>query len=278
MCNAEQQGVEMELTFPYQLDRIRDGILAQEAVLREIAQCFADVISTGGLVHIYAVGHSRIAVEEFCVRMGALTGFHPLLSQALANFTDVVGADSLRLNQAIEKIEGLGAKILDEFEFAADEPLIVVSATGQTQAAVDMALEFNRRYPRNPLVAITSLEQSREAAPKHSSGKTLYHVTKQAERGFLIDNCMPVGDVSITVEGQEHAYKVCPLSSIGALTIVQSLNELLIRELMRRGHRHLVLQNMHLGQTQVNYDEWLTDQRTRYAKALSNPARLTPIL
>jgi uncharacterized phosphosugar-binding protein len=269
---------KMEFTFPHQLDRIRNGVLAQEAILREVAKCFADAIASGGLVHIYANGHSRIAVEELCVRMGALTGFHPLLSHALANFTDVVGADGLRLNQAIEKVEGLGAKILDEFEFAAGEPLIVVSATGQTQAAVDIALEFNHRYPHNPLIAITSLEQSRDAAPKHSSGKTLYHVTQQAETGYLIDNCMPAGDVSITVEGPEHAYKVCPLSSIGVLTVVHSLNELTIRELVRRGHKHLVLQNMHLGETQVNYDEWLADQRRRYAKALSNPARLTPVL
>ena len=98
-------------------------------------------------MHVYANGHSRVTVEELCVRMGALTGFHPLLSNALANFTDVVGADSLRITQAIEKMEGLGATILDEFEFAANEPLVVVSATGQTQAAVDIALEFNRRYP-----------------------------------------------------------------------------------------------------------------------------------
>jgi len=267
----------MEFVFPHQLDRIRDGILAQKAILGEVAARFADTIAGGGLVHIYANGHSRIAVEELCVRMGALTGFHPLLSHALANFTDVVGADGLRLNQAIEKVEGLGAKILDEFEFAAGEPLIVVSATGQTQAAVDIALEFNRRYPQNPLVAITSLEQSRDAAPKHSSEKTLYHVVQQAKNGYLIDNCMPSGDVSITVEGREQAYKVCPLSSIGALAVVHSLNELTIRELARRGQKHLVLQNMHVGETHVNYEEWLADQRRRYAKALSNPARLAPI-
>lgn len=265
----------MSLTFPHQLDRIRDGILAQKVLLCKVAECFADVIGTGGLVHVYANGHSRIAVEELCVRMGALTGFHPLLSHALANFTDVVGADGLRLNQAIEKIEGLGAKILDEFELAANEPLIVVSATGQTPAAVDIALEFNRRYPHNPLVAITSLKQSRTATAKHSSGKTLYHAVQQAEKGYLIDNCMPAGDVSTSVEGSEHAYKVCPLSSIGALTVVHSLNELTLRELVQRGHKHFVLQNMHVGQTQVNYDDWLADQRKRYAKALSNPARLT---
>jgi uncharacterized phosphosugar-binding protein len=157
-----------------------------------------------------------------------------------------------------------------QMEFAAGEPLIGVSATGQTQAAVNIAFEFNRRYPHNRPIAITSLDQSRDAAPKHSSGKALYHVVKQAEKGYLVDNCMSAGDVSVTVEGREQEYKVCPLSSIGALTVAHSLNELTIRELVRRGHKHLVLQNMHLGQTQVKYEEGLANQRRRYAKALSN--------
>jgi len=258
-----------------QLDRIRDGVLAQESTLMAVAKCFADAIAVGGLVHVYANGHSRVTVEEMCVRMGALTGFHPLLANALANFTDVVGADSLRLNQAIERVEGLAANILNEFEFSPNEPLVVVSATGQTQAAVDIALEFTHRYPDNPLIAITSLVQSRDARPKHSSGKTLYHVVTRAKRGFLLDNCMPMGDVSVTVKGGE-TYRVCPLSNIGALTLVHSLNELTIQELDARGVKHHVLQNMHLGATQVNYDEWLRDQRRRYARALSNPNRLDP--
>ena len=264
-----------ELTFPYQLDGIREGVLAQRTILQQVAVHFADAISAGGLVHIYANGHSRIAVEEACVRMGALTGFHPLLPNALSNFTDVVGADSLRLNQAIERVEGLGAHILDEFEFAAGEPLVVISATGQTTAAVDIAREFNLRYPGNPLIAITSLAQSRDGQPKHSSGKTLFHVVNEAQRGFLLDNCMPLGDVSVTVKGQE-IYRICPLSSIGALTLIHSLNELTLRELDARGIRHHVLQNMHLGSTQVNYDQWLRDQRQRYARALVNPNRLVP--
>lgn len=268
----------MKLTFPANLDRVRDGVQQQELTLRDVAGLLADTLQRGGCVHIYANGHSRITVEELCIRMGALTGFHPLLSHALSNFTDVIGADGLRINQAIEKVEGLGAKILDEYDFAAGEPLIVVSATGQTQAAVDIAIAFIQRYPDNPIIAICSLEQSRTAPPKHSSGKTLYHVVNDAKRGYLIDNCMPMGDVSVTVDqpGGE-AYHVCPLSSIGALTIIHSLNELTIRTLAERGVKHHVLQNMHLGQTQVNYDQWLADQRKRYARALSNPDRLEPV-
>jgi uncharacterized phosphosugar-binding protein len=98
----------------------------------------------------------------------------------------------------------------------------------------------------------------------------------EARRGFLLDNCMPMGDVSITVEGNE-TYRVCPLSNIGALTLVHSLNELTIQELVAREVKHHVLQNMLLGRTQVNYDDWLADQRRRYARALSNPNRLEPV-
>ena len=175
--------------------------------------------------------------------------------------------------QAIEKVEGLGAKLLDEFEIAPNEPLIVVSATGQTAAAVDIALEFTRRHPENPIIAIASEQQAREGAPKHSSGKTLYHVIRSAARGYFLDNGMPMGDVSTTIQGQTGTYKVCPLSSIGALTIVQSLNELTAQALDARGVKPVVLSNMHLGDTVDNYNAWLSDQRRRYARALWNPHR-----
>ena len=81
---------------------------------------------------------------------------------------------------------------------------------------------------------------------------------------------MPYGDLSVTIEGQTGTYDVCPLSSIGALTIVQSLNELTIRELDSRGVRHHVLRNMHLDETKDSYELWVRDQRRRYARAINN--------
>jgi uncharacterized phosphosugar-binding protein len=221
---------QVELTFPQQLSRVHDALIAQTDTLRTVAGLFADAIGAGGLVHVYANGHSRVTVEELCVRMGALTGFHPILPTVLTTFTDVVGASGLRVAQAVEKVEGLGAKLLDE---------------------VDVA-------------------PASTAPPKHSSGKTLYHVAKEARLGFFLDNGMPMGDVTTTIEGQTGTYRVCPLSSIGALSIVHSLNELTIRTLDQRGIQHHVLANMHLGQTQDNYDAWLADQRRRYAGALYN--------
>jgi uncharacterized phosphosugar-binding protein len=263
--------MDREFTFPFQLDRVRDCLLAQSETLHKVAEVYTDAIAAGGVVHVYANGHSRLAVEELCVRMGALTGFHPLLSAPLSTFTDVVGPSGLRVAQAIEQVEGLGARILDEVAIGEGEPIVIVSATGQTAAAVDIALEFNRRFSANPLIAIASLAQASQAPPKHSSGKTLHHVVTEAKVGFFLDNGMPLGDLTTTVSGKTGTYSVCPLSSIGALSIVQSLNELTIRALDRRGIRHHVLANMHLGQTQNNYDAWLADQRRRYSRALYGP-------
>jgi uncharacterized phosphosugar-binding protein len=266
------------LTFPDQLDRVKAGVLAQEETLVEVAELYAEAIANGGLVHVYANGHSRLAVEEMVIRMGALTGFHPILAAGFVTFTDVIGPNGIRINQGMEKFEGVGAMLLDEIDFGPHDVLIVISATGTTGAAVDMALAFNGRYPHHPLVALTSFVQARDAKPKHSSGKNLYHIVQEAERGYLLDNCMPLGDVSVTVEGEYDTYHVCPLSSIGALTIVQSMNELTIRALDRRGVKHHVLQNMHLGNTQETYDAWVRDQRQRYALATYNPNRVEPFL
>jgi hypothetical protein len=57
---------------------------------------------------------------------------------------------------------------------------------------------------------------------------------------------------------------------------IQSLNELTARELDSRGHRPIVLQNMHLGGYGVNYDEWLGDQRRRDSMSRHHPQRVLP--
>ncbi|MBS0027693.1 SIS domain-containing protein [Chitinophaga sp. 22321] len=267
----------MKLTFPYQLETIQQKIFQQEEILKQVAGLYADAIEHGGLIHVYANGHSRVTVEELCIRMGALTGFRAILSTGLTTFTDVVGSNGLRLNQFFEKVENSGAALLDEIDFGPHDVLLVVTATGTTAAAVDVAQEFIKRYPSLPIVALSCAEQSKNAPAKHSSGLNLWAVIEKAERGYFIDNAMPTGDLSTEVAAPERTYKICPLSSIGALTVVQSLNELTLQALTERGIAHFVLQNMHLNDTSVNYDSWLRDQRRRYAKATNNEEAVKPM-
>jgi len=264
------------LTFPQQLERIRLALCAQESALQAVASCYADAIASGGLVHLYANGHSLMTVCETVVRMGALTGFRGVLADGLTRFADVVGSNGIRVNQHFEKYESIGDKLLDEIDFGPKDVLTVISATGQTQAAVDTALAFTRRYPHLPLVVIACREQAASAPAKHSSGKTLFHVVQEARNGHFLDNGMPVGDLTTSIQGKTGSYRVCPLSSLGAISVSQCLNELTARELDRRGVVPVILQNMHLNQTQVNYDEWLRDQRRRYAHALHHQQSAPP--
>ena len=264
-------------SFLDQLDRVRAVMSAQANILQQVAAIYADAIAAGGVVHVYANGHSRLAVEEMCIRMGALTGFHPILQVGITTFTDVIGPNGIRLCQTLEKVEGLGAQLLNEYDIAPGEPLVVITATGTTAAAVDIAREWVRRYPENPIIGLCSREQSTKAAPKHSSGENLHQIIDRAKRGFLIDNAMPLGDTSVIVKGTTDTYPICPVSSLGAITVVQCLNELTLRELDRRGIAHHVLRNMHLKNTADTYDLWIRDQRARYARTLNNPAAVLPV-
>jgi hypothetical protein len=58
---------------------------------------------------------------------------------------------------------------------------------------VDIALEFSKRYPSLPMVAISCAEQSKNAPVKHSCGMNLWHIIEKAEKGYFIDNGMPSG-------------------------------------------------------------------------------------
>ncbi len=271
------QKKEIVLTFPEKLDILKNGLLAQKELLQKVSELYSDAIMDGGVIYNYANGHSRLSVEEATIRMGALTGFYGILQAGLTSFTDVVGANGIRVNQTIEKIEGLAASVLDEYQIGPKDVMVVITATGTTGAAVDMAIEFNKRYPNHPLVAIASKEQSTKAATKHSSGKNLIHVIGGAKNGYFIDNSMPYGDLSVTIEGELDTYQVCPLSSVGALSVVQSLNELTVRELDRRGYHHHILRNMHISNTSNNYNEWIEDQHKRYSRAIYNPNKVEPL-
>ncbi|NMH87967.1 sugar isomerase domain-containing protein [Flavivirga algicola] len=267
----------MNLEFPDQLDKIKEGLRAQENELKEVARIYADAIASGGMVHVYANGHSRQSVEETVIRMGALTGFNPILTDAIITFNDVTGPNGIRVDQFYEKVEGIGKILLKEVQFGPKDVLVVVTATGTTAAAVDMALEFSKQYPGLKIVGIASKVQSAGAAVKHSCGKNLIHIIEENPNGYFIDNSMPYGDLSVKIEGKTDTYHVCPLSTVGAISVAQCLNELTVRELDHRGIKHHVLRNMHIADTTDNYDEWLDDQRKRYALGTYNPNRVIPI-
>jgi uncharacterized phosphosugar-binding protein len=148
-------------------------------------------------------------------RYGSFPGFHPIVELSMSNHHQVVGSNGQRQAMFIENAEGLGAVILDNFQLKAGlDVMMVVSAGGTNAVPVEVALEAKGRGL--PVIAITSLEHSRQASSKHSSGRRLFEVAD-----FVIDTCTPPGDAAVRIAGLEAP--VGPLTTVASVTIVNMI-------------------------------------------------------
>jgi uncharacterized phosphosugar-binding protein len=203
-----------------------------DAIEDATRRCF-EIIAKGGLVHLFGSGHSRIPVEEMFPRYGSFPGFHPIVENSLSNYHQVVGANGLSQAMFIENVEELGRVILDNFRFDPSlDLIIVVSSSGTNAVPVEVALEARRRDVY--VIALTSLDHSRRAKSRHSSGKRLFEVAD-----LTIDTCTPAGDAGITIEGLD--VPVGPLSTVASVTIMNMIKVGVAHRLSESGRPPVVM-------------------------------------
>src|SRR5919201_2152031 len=142
------------------LERLADR--EAERIGQAAAWC-ADAIASGGLVHLFGTGHSRIPVEEMFPRYGSFPGFHPIAELSMTFHTQVVGANGQRQAMFIERVEGLAETILNNFQLAAPDCFLIFSASGL--GAVPVELAAGARARGLPVIAVTSVTQSRAGTP-----------------------------------------------------------------------------------------------------------------
>jgi uncharacterized phosphosugar-binding protein len=198
------------------LDRLEQQADAIEAAS---AIC-ADAIGGGGLVHAFGTGHSRIPVEELFPRYGSYPGFHPLAELSMTFHTQVVGANGQRQAMFIERVEGLAAAILANFELRPTDAMIVFSVGGTTAVPIEMAIGARERGL--PVIAVTSVEHSRAAKAER---RLLDHAD------VVLDLCTPVGDALVDV-GET---RVGPGSSVTAVLLANALKVRTAQLLEARG-------------------------------------------
>ena len=239
------------------LEKIRSTQL--EAIGRAAEIC-AVSIASGGLVHLFGTGHSRIPVEEIFPRHGSFPGFHPIVELSLTNHTQVVGANGQRQAMYIEKLEGFGEVILRNFVFGPHDSFMVFSNGGVNGVVIDVALGAQARGM--PVIAVISVEHCHASSARHSSGKRLIDIAD-----VTIDNCSPAGDALVHVPGLE--YPVGPSSTVGYAIVVNALKCLVAAELTRRGQPPLVLTSGVLIGSQASaelFDRTYDDYRSRVAQ------------
>jgi uncharacterized phosphosugar-binding protein len=196
-------------------------VAEQDEELERAADICAQAIGSGGLVHLFGTGHSRIAVEEMFPRYGSYPGFHPIVELSMTFHTQVVGANGQRQAMFIERVEGLGDVILSNFDLRPPDAMIVFSAGGLGAVPIEVARGARERGL--PVIAITSLAATDAGQSSHSSGSRL-----RDHADVVLDLCTPPADALVELDGLETP--VGPGSTIAAVALA---NEVKVRTAAR---------------------------------------------
>jgi uncharacterized phosphosugar-binding protein len=187
---------------------------SQMPAIAETATLCARAIGDGGLVHLFGTGHSRIPLEEMFPRYGSYPGFHPIAELSMTFHTQVVGANGQRQAMFIERTEGLAEVILANFQFGPSDVMIIFSASGLTAVPIEMAMGARGRGL--PVVAVTSVAQSKAGSPDHPTGTRLLD-----HADIVIDLCTPAGDALVRLDGLDTP--IGPGSTVANAAIVNEI-------------------------------------------------------
>jgi len=173
----------------------------------------------------------------------------------------ILGNQALRQALYLEKVEGFGQVVLENYRLDPKDVMIVISNSGVNAMGIDVALGAREQGLKT--VAITSLSHSSESTSRHSSGKRLFEVCDE-----VIDTCVPQGDALVTIPG--FAHKVASASTIAACVIMQSLVAEVAQYLDERGIRLPVFPSHNAGMTPEQHttiealvDAWYVEHARR---------------
>jgi len=193
----------------------------QLPAIEEAAEALTGAIVGGQAIFAFGASHSFMLAEEMVYRTGGLMLVNPIFPHGMN-----LSVRPTTLTSQLERVEGLGATLLRGNPVRAGDALIIASTSGRNAVAIDMALAA--REIGVTVIAITALEYSRQVESRHSSGRKLYELSD-----IVIDNCSPLGDAAVQVEG--FAQAVGPLSSVLGCAVVNAIAAQVVANLVARG-------------------------------------------
>jgi uncharacterized phosphosugar-binding protein len=211
-------------TYATEIIRILDDVTTSSlAAVDAAAELFAECVRADGVIHAFGTGHSQAVALEIAGRAGGLI---PTNRISLADLAISGGQDPAVLDDPMLERQAHVAAPL--FELAAPRPgdlFVIASNSGVNGSVVEMA--HLATSAGHKLIAITSLEHSRQATPKHPSGKRLLEFAD-----VTLDTGAPYGDAILTLPDGATA---CAVSSVTAAVLVQMVVADAVRKLLDAG-------------------------------------------
>nr|WSY49456.1 SIS domain-containing protein [Streptomyces sp. NBC_00886] len=199
------------------VDIVEQLAQSQAEAIEAASQIAARSIAADSVVYTFGTGHSRMPVEEFFPRYGSYPGFQPIAELSMTFHTQVVGANGQRQAMYIERVEGLAAQILANFELRPADSMFVFSVSGLNAVPIEMAI--GARKAGLSVIVATSLAETNASEPRHPSGTRL-----SDHADVVIDLGSPVGDAICAVPGLD-----VPVGPVSTFTAVAVVNEIKVR-------------------------------------------------
>ncbi len=237
------------------IERIRE---TQMENIGKAADAVADSIIAGHVCYLFGAGHSHIPVEEMFPRYGGVVGFYPIIELPLSFFTHVTGDIGIGQFSFLERTEGYGSRILENYALHPQDAMIIYSHSGINQVIVDVALGAKEKSVA--LIAVTSLAHSKALQSRHSSGKRLFELAN-----IVIDTGVPYGDVMIEVDGLDQ--KVGPGSTLGFVVVANMISCLVAQRIIDKGGKPFVNP---VPRFTANYEEMLKENVKEFRRRVAS--------
>jgi uncharacterized phosphosugar-binding protein len=183
------------------------------------ARLVEETVARDGIVYVFGSGHSQLAALELSRRAGGLAPLQVIFDPTWG---------------AAEQLEGYGETLVADVRLGDADCLVVVSHSGATAAPVEVARGGRARGL--PVIAVTSLEMSRAARSRHSSGLKLYQVADA-----VLDNGAAGGDAAVRVDDLDLG--LGPTSTVVAAALLHEVVVSAVARLVSRGVEPPVLRS-----------------------------------
>ncbi|MDH3651357.1 MAG: SIS domain-containing protein [Saprospiraceae bacterium] len=207
-------------------------VAKQTEQIKQGASWCSESIKVGRVVHLFGSGHSRIMVEEMWPRYGSFPGFNPIVEMSLTFHNQVVGANGQRQAMFLENTSGLAAQIMRNFAIDEQDCAIIISSSGCSVVAVEMAFYFQQHSVK--VIGIITKAHSQASESRHPAGKKL-----QDYSDLVLDTGAPAGDAMISIPGLDTP--VSPGSTLGGVLLVNCLKAEIAKKLTDAGQPPTVL-------------------------------------
>lgn len=165
--------------FNFVINAIQNLQKSQSENILKAAELVGDALAEGKYVYTFGSGHSQLLAREITERAGGLAPvFH---------LPDPIWG-------MVERLEGYGEKLLEQYPLQPGDVIFVISNSGRNPEPIEFAKGAKEKGVK--VIAVTSLNHSKQVESRHSSGKKLYEFGD-----VVLDTGTPKGDAVMEFEG-----------------------------------------------------------------------------